>query len=127
MVNNTKLTKPQEEVLNLLKEGWEIGGGNFGGGWMLSKAGEYKHINTNTIDALVKRKLIMRIGVGLDKSFILVGNLVDLKKEHMKLVDKHSAIMNNWELIDGEKRRLERKQIIVKKQIKFLEAGEQCK
>lgn len=78
--------KPMDELLTLMKNGWEVGVySGWGSGEItaqkngLGKGGESRHYSRNVVNALIKRNLIRYVEV---KSFPLVGKYVLVMEKH---------------------------------------------
>ena len=62
----SELSKTQKEIVNLMRNGWELGGSmsGSGGDWIqkggLGKGGDSKNVNANTTFALYKKGVICR-------------------------------------------------------------------
>lgn len=60
-----KLSKNQQKVIDLMKEGWELGSG-YSGAWVqkggLGKCGETVRISMATLSALLRKDLVKFIG-----------------------------------------------------------------
>ena len=74
-----KLSKPQQEVIDLMKAGWELGasGGMSNRTWLqrdgCGRGGPVKEVNGNTFYALVRRGLIKGTGTSWPSIWVLAS------------------------------------------------------